>query len=88
MTSRSGALTPLCLICSVNDMVNVLPCAAWAYLNGGPVLTCAAFPGQRWLYGRHQTTDLVAQHLSPLCSFTPWRCSPPLRAESGVPAAG
>jgi hypothetical protein len=32
------------LLCSVNDVVNVLPCPTCAYLNGGPVLTCAAFP--------------------------------------------
>jgi hypothetical protein len=31
----------------VNDAVNVLPCATWSYLNGGPLLTCAPFPGQR-----------------------------------------
>jgi hypothetical protein len=47
------------LLCSVNDAVNVLPCATWAYLNGGPFLTCAAFPGRRLLSGRPQTTDLV-----------------------------
>jgi hypothetical protein len=33
------------LLCSVNDAVNVLPCSTWAYLNGGPLLTCAALPG-------------------------------------------
>jgi hypothetical protein len=36
-----------CLFCSVNDAVNVLPCAAWPYLNGGSCLTFAAFPGRR-----------------------------------------
>jgi hypothetical protein len=47
------------LPCSVNDAVNVLPCSTCVYLNGGPVLTCAAFPGRGWLSGRPQTTDLV-----------------------------
>jgi hypothetical protein len=32
---------------SVNDAINVLPGATCAYLNGGPLLTCAAFPGRR-----------------------------------------
>jgi hypothetical protein len=36
-----------CLFCSVNDAVNVLPCSTWAYLNDGPVLTCAAFTRRR-----------------------------------------
>jgi hypothetical protein len=31
----------------------------WADLNGRPVLTCAAFPRQRWPSGRPQTTDLA-----------------------------
>ena len=34
--SRSGALSPLSLLCSVNDAVNVLPCATWAYLTVDP----------------------------------------------------
>jgi hypothetical protein len=34
------------LLCSVNDAVNVLPSSTCAYLNGGPVLTCAAFTGR------------------------------------------
>jgi AAA domain len=34
--------------------LNVLPCATWSYLNGRPLLTCAAFPGRRWLSGRPQ----------------------------------
>src|SRR4029453_12037173 len=37
------------LLCSVNDAANVPPCATWAYLIGGPVLTCAGFTGRRWL---------------------------------------
>jgi hypothetical protein len=40
------------LLCSVNDATNVLPCSTCAYLNGGPFLTCAPFPGRRWLSGR------------------------------------
>src|SRR5215217_3983634 len=49
---------PCRLLCSVNDAVKVLPCSIWAYLNGGPVLTCAALPGRRRVSGRPQTTDL------------------------------
>jgi hypothetical protein len=45
--SKSGALAPRSLLRSVNDAVNVLPCSTCAYLNGGPLLTCAAFPGRR-----------------------------------------
>jgi hypothetical protein len=43
--SKSGALDPFSLLCSVNDAVNVLPCSTCVYINGGPVLTCVAFPG-------------------------------------------
>ena len=50
------------LLCSVNDAVNVLPCATWSYLNGRPCLTCAAFAGRRWFSGRRQTTDLAVRH--------------------------
>jgi hypothetical protein len=46
---------PLSLVCSVNDAVNVLPWSTCGYLNGGPFVTCAAFPGRRWLSGRPQT---------------------------------
>jgi hypothetical protein len=35
------------LSCSVNDAVNVLPCATWAYLNGGPFVTCSTFTRRR-----------------------------------------
>jgi len=38
---------PSGLVCSVNDVVNVLPCPTWAYLNDGPCLTSAAFTGLR-----------------------------------------
>ncbi len=41
------SLAILGLPCSVNDAVNVLPCYTCAYLNDGPALTCAAFPGRR-----------------------------------------
>jgi hypothetical protein len=37
---------PFGLFCSVNDAVDALPCATCAYLNGGPLLTCAAFTGR------------------------------------------
>jgi hypothetical protein len=37
----------ICLVCSVNDAVNLLSCSTCAYLDGRPVLTCAAFPGRR-----------------------------------------
>jgi hypothetical protein len=36
---------------------HVLPCAAWPYLDGGPCLTCAGFPGRRYLSGHLQTPD-------------------------------
>jgi hypothetical protein len=38
---------PVSLLCSVNDVVNVLPYATCDYLNVGPVLTCAALTGRR-----------------------------------------
>jgi hypothetical protein len=31
---RNLVLSAVCLFCSVNDAVNVLPCSTWAYLNG------------------------------------------------------
>jgi hypothetical protein len=40
---ESSALSSLNLLCSVNDAVNVLPCATWAYLNGDPLLTWLPF---------------------------------------------
>jgi hypothetical protein len=56
---------PFSLVWSVNDAVNVLPCATSSYLDGGRVLTCAAFPGRRWPSGRHQTTDLAVGGSNP-----------------------
>jgi hypothetical protein len=50
---------PPSLLCSVNDAVNFLPCSTCAYLNGRPLLTCAAFTRRRWVSGRPQTTDLA-----------------------------
>jgi hypothetical protein len=56
---ESWCSQPHGLPCSVNDAVNVLLGSTCAYLNGGPVLTCAALPGWRWLSGRPQATDLA-----------------------------
>jgi hypothetical protein len=45
------------LACSVNDAVNVLPCATCAYLTAGfPDLCCLT--GTTLGAGRRQTTDL------------------------------
>jgi hypothetical protein len=62
---RNLVLSAVSLLCSVNDAVNVLPCSTWSYLNGGPFLTWAAFPGRRRLSGRHQTTDLAVYPVLP-----------------------
>jgi pimeloyl-ACP methyl ester carboxylesterase len=58
------------LLCSVNDAVNVLPCATCAYLNDGPLLTWAAFPGRREPSSRPQTTDLAVDRLLGRAGFS------------------
>ena len=39
--TRIWCSQPFSLLCSVNDAVNVLPCATWSYLNGRPCLASA-----------------------------------------------
>jgi hypothetical protein len=42
------------LLCSVNGAVDVLPCSTCAYLNGGPVLTCAGADARRSVVSAEQ----------------------------------